>query len=165
MAKSALTSVAASAEKSALGEMSQASARRLRDALTAAGLRYTTQRAAVFAYLDCIRSHPTAEEIYQAVRDDVPQISLATVYNALDTLVAVKLATRIDGAHHTARYDATRDQHYHLRDTATGEIRDLDTRFDPELLDRLDPKLRDRLAREGFSVSGYRLEVLGKFRK
>ena len=142
--------------------MTPAAAQRLRDALADAGLRYTTQRAAVFAYLEWSRAHPTADEIFQAVRDDVPQISLATVYNALDALVEVNLATRLEGTNNTARYDSCRDEHYHLRDTATGEIRDLETPFDPELIDRLDPALRKRLQREGFEVTGYRLEVLGR---
>jgi Fur family peroxide stress response transcriptional regulator len=147
-----------------LAEMTPDAAKRLRDALTAAGLRYTTQRAAVFAYLEWARSHPTAEEIYLAVRDDVPRISLATVYNALDALVEVDLATRMEGVNHTARYDSCHDEHYHLRDTATGEIHDLTTPYDPELLDRLDPQLRKQLASQGFEVTGYRLEVIGRSR-
>ena len=142
--------------------MTPQAAGRLRDALTDAGLRYTTQRAAVFTYLESARCHPTAEEIYQAVRDEVPRISLATIYNALDALVDVNLAVRLDGPNNTARYDSCREQHYHLRDTATGEIHDLTTPYDPQLLDRLDPALRKRLAGDGFEVTGYRLEVLGR---
>ncbi|MCG8584114.1 MAG: transcriptional repressor [Pirellulales bacterium] len=148
-----------------LAEMTPEAALRLRESLSTAGLRYTTQRAAVFAYLEWARCHPTADEIYQAVRDEVPQISLATVYNALEALVDVNLATRLDGTNNTARYDSCREQHYHLRDTETGEIRDLSTPYDPELLDRLDPKLRKQLESEGIEVTGYRLEVLGRSRK
>ena len=151
--------------ESPLSEMTPESAERLREALATAGCRFTTQRAAVYAYLEGARSHPTAEEVFQAVRDDVPQISLATVYNALETLVQVRLATRMEGSNNTARYDSCRDEHYHLRDTATGEIRDLETPYDPKLLDQIDPKLREKLDREGFEVTGYRLEVLGKFRE
>jgi len=40
----------------------------------------------------------------------------------------------------------------------------LPAEFDPDLLSKLDPALLARLAREGFQVSGYRLEVLGSFR-
>ncbi len=145
--------------------MTPASAALLRNALARAGCRYTTQRAAVYAYLAGARSHPTADDVYRAVREDVPQISLATVYNALETLVEVQLATRLEGTNNTARYDSCREDHYHLRDTATGEIRDLETPFDAELLDLIDPKLRETLDRDGFEVTGYRLEVLGQFRK
>ena len=47
----------------------------------------------------------------------------------------------------------------------TGEIRDLPTRFDAELLNKLDPDLLERLSGMGFQVTGYRLEVLGRFEK
>ena len=93
----------------------------------------------------------------------IPRISLATVYNAAATLVAARLAAKLTHGDGAARYDCRGDSHYHLRDTATGEIRDLTTDFDPKLLERLDPQLVGRLARDGFEVTGYRLEVLGKF--
>ena len=52
--------------------------------LEAAGCRYTTQRAAVFGFLERVKTHPTAEEVYLAVRRALPRISLATVYKALE---------------------------------------------------------------------------------
>jgi len=133
-------------------------------ALRAAGCRYTPQRAAVFEYLEAVDTHPTADEVYHAVRGRIPRISLATVYNALEALVAAKLATKLTHGDGAARYDCRGDSHYHLRDTATGEIRDLPTTFDPKLLERLDSQLVRRLANDGFQVTGYRLEVLGQFR-
>lgn len=137
----------------------------VRRALEAAGSRYTGQRGAVFAYLAGTNSHPTAEEVYQAVRHAMPRISLATVYKALEALVAARLANKLTNGDASARYDCRGEDHYHLRDTATGEIRDLPADFDPELLVKLDPQLQTRLAAEGFQVTGYRLEVLGRFQE
>ena len=117
----------------------------------------------MFEYLERVDTHPTADEVYHAVRTRIPRISLATVYNALEALVAARLAAKLTHGDGAARYDCRGDSHYHLRDTATGEIRDLTTDFDPKLLERLDPQLVGRLARDGFEVTGYRLEVLGKF--
>ena len=51
----------------------------LRLALERAGWRYTRQRAAVFACLRSVTSHPTAEQVFAAVRQQIPNISLATV--------------------------------------------------------------------------------------
>ena len=59
----------------------------VREALEAAGCRYTAQRVAVFGYLEQVKTHPTAEEVYRAVRKQMPRISLATVYKALEALV------------------------------------------------------------------------------
>ncbi len=135
----------------------------VRGALDAAGCRYTAQRGAVFGFLQQVKTHPSAEEVYRAVRRDLPRISLATVYKALEALVDSRLATKLAHGDGTARYDCRGEDHYHLRDTATGEIRDLPVEFDPELLAKIDPGLVDKLAGSGFQVTGYRLEVLGRF--
>jgi Fur family peroxide stress response transcriptional regulator len=135
----------------------------LRSALDAAGCRYTVQRGAVFDFLKQAKTHPTAEDVYRAVRQDLPRISLATVYKALEALVDSRLATKLTNGDGSARYDCRAEDHYHLRDVSTGEIHDLPVDFDPALLDKLDPALVNKLAEAGFQVTGYRLEVLGRF--
>ena len=135
----------------------------VRGALEDAGCRYTAQRRAVFDFLHSVQTHPTAEEVYQAVRRDMPRISLATVYKALEALVESSLATKLNNGDGSARYDCRVEDHYHLRDIATGEIRDFPGEFDPQLLAKIDPALVERLAGSGFQVTGYRLEVLGRF--
>jgi Fur family transcriptional regulator, peroxide stress response regulator len=135
----------------------------LRAVLEAAGWRCTPQRLAVYDQLAFALNHPTAEEIFQAVRIKIPKIGLATVYKALEALVAVRAVTRLttgDGAG-SARYDARNDEHYHFRCLRTGSVHDLATRFDPELISRLDPHLAADLRLQGFIVTGYRLELLG----
>ncbi len=44
-----------------------------------AGLKYSRQRSAVLHYLRSVTSHPTAESVYQAIREEFPKISLGTV--------------------------------------------------------------------------------------
>src|SRR5689334_7485422 len=133
----------------------------LRAALDRAGWRYTRQRAAVFDYLRSMKSHPTAEEVYLAVRRQLPKISLATVYKALEALVASRLADKFTTGDGPARYDCHSDAHYHFRCLDSGDIHDLPTPYDPQLIDKLDPNLIEELRRQGFQVTGYRLEVLG----
>jgi Fe2+ or Zn2+ uptake regulation protein len=135
----------------------------LRNALEAAGLRSTSQRLAVYDQLAGMLHHPTAEEVFQAVRPSLPRISLATVYKALEALVAIGVVGRLNAADGSgpARYDARSDDHYHFRCLRTGTIHDLPTEFDPKLIDRLDPLLAEDLRRRGFEVTGYRLELLG----
>ena len=107
--------------------------------------------------------HPTADEVYRAVRRRIPHISLATVYNALEALVTSQLANKLTSGAGSARYDCGGKDHYHLRDVKTGEVRDLPIDFDPDLLRKLDPRLVAQLSQDGFQVTGYRLEVLGRF--
>ncbi len=147
-----------SATPSAAGEAE------LRRALERAGWRYTRQRAEVFAYLRCVESHPTAEQVFAAVRRHIPNISLATVYKALEALVDAGLAARLADGSGPLRYDGRPEAHYHLRCERTGQVRDLPLPYDPDLLQRLAPALLDELRRQGFEVRGHRLEVVGQFR-
>jgi Fur family transcriptional regulator, peroxide stress response regulator len=133
--------------------------------LEEAGFRCTPQRLAVYDYLTRAAHHPTAEDVYHAVRSVIPKISLATVYKALEALVvagmAAKVTTGTAAGDTSARYDARRDLHYHFRCLRTGAVHDLPTQFDPGLIDKLDPQLSDYLSRQGFQVTGYRLELVG----
>lgn len=135
----------------------------LRSALEAAGLRCTTQRLAVYDHLSGAEHHPTAEEVYQGVRRSVPKISLATVYKALEALVASGVATKLTAGDGSARYDARSDRHYHLRCLRSGSVHDLPTPFDPDLIAKLDPALMHTLRQQGFQVTGYRLELVGYY--
>jgi Fe2+ or Zn2+ uptake regulation protein len=135
----------------------------LRQALESAGLRCTPQRLAIYDELCGLLDHPTAEDIFQAVRARIPRISLATVYKALDALVTIGAAHRLtahDGPG-SARYDARSEEHYHFRCLRSGKVHDLPTRFDPELITKLDADLMESLGKQGFQVTGYRLELVG----
>jgi Fur family transcriptional regulator, peroxide stress response regulator len=135
----------------------------LRHALESAGWRYTRQRAAVYDYLRAARCHPTAEEVFAAVRSKIPKISLATVYKALEAMVDSQLANKLTSSDGPARYDLHNSEHYHLRCLTTGRVFDLPTPYDPHLIEKLDPGLLDELRKQRFQVTGYRLEVLGHF--
>ena len=135
----------------------------LREALEKAGWRFTRQRAAVYAYLRSVDSHPTAEEVYSAVRRCNPKISLATVYKSLEALVQCRLADKFTSSEGPVRYDSHSGSHYHLGCLRTGRICDLDTHFDAGLVAKLAPHLVQDLRKQGFVVTGYRLEVVGQF--
>ena len=136
----------------------------LRQALEKAGRRFTKQRAAVFRYLHSVETHPTAEQVFAAVRRSLPHISLATVYKALDSLVAAGVASRLTSEDGTARYDGRSDSHYHLRCLKTGQVRDLPLDYDPGLIERLAPQLTQWLREQGFELIGHRIELLGQFK-
>jgi Fe2+ or Zn2+ uptake regulation protein len=136
---------------------------RLRGALEEAGWRYTRQRQEVYDYLCSVDCHPTAEEVYHAVRCHIPKISLATVYKALEALASAGLATKLPDASGAARYDGRTEAHYHLRCARTGRVQDVPVPYSPNLLDRLDPALIDTLRAQGFHVTGHRLELVGYY--
>ncbi|HEX2094975.1 MAG TPA: transcriptional repressor [Longimicrobiaceae bacterium] len=125
----------------------------LRDALEAKGQRYTDQRAAVYRFLCSTTDHPTADEVFTAVRHQIADISLATVYKALETLVSCELAIKLTYGDGSARYDARTDDHCHSRCLSCGSVRDVP--------DGRVPSLPPIAVGEGFQVHGYRVEVVG----
>lgn len=128
---------------------------RLRKALEETGHRFTEQRAAVYRFLSSTTSHPNADEVFRVVRTDVPGISLATVYKSLETLVSCGLATKLTYSDGSARYDARTDPHHHARCVACGMVMDVPGSFSPSEMRTLVREV------EGFSVTGYRLELTG----
>jgi Fur family peroxide stress response transcriptional regulator len=127
----------------------------LRDALEANGQRFTEQRAAVYRFLAATKNHPTADEVFLAVRADVPVISLATVYKSLETLVGCGLAQKLAGGDGSARYDGRMDPHHHARCIVCSRMFDVPGHLGTRELSDL------RASRDGFRVTGYVLELTG----
>ena len=55
--------------------------------LSTSGFRFTPQRQHVYDVLMEERDHPTAEEVFIRAKREMPDISMATVYNCLSVLV------------------------------------------------------------------------------
>lgn len=127
---------------------------RLRTALEANGQRFTEQRAAVHRYLHGTQTHPSADDVFTSVRGVIPDISLATVYKSLETLVSCGLASKLTYSDGSARYDGRTDPHPHARCLACGKVWDLPGRLNAE-------SFLDLGDLPGFSVEGYRVEVVG----
>ena len=98
----------------------------LEDALERSGLRATKQREQVFSVLLNKRDHPTAEEIYARARREMPSISLATVYNCLETLTESGLIRAVNFEREPTRYCPNLTQHAHFYCKATGEVIDIE---------------------------------------
>ncbi|MFW6182193.1 MAG: Fur family transcriptional regulator [Chloroflexota bacterium] len=83
--------------------------------LRAVGLRLTPQRLAIYRSLAATDRHPTAQQLYEQLQDELPSLSQATVYNTLQALVERGLVHEIgdagDGAVH---YDADLVPHLNL---------------------------------------------------
>lgn len=127
----------------------------LREALESNGQRFTEQRAAVYRFLLGTDAHPTADDVFTSVRHDIPDISLATVYKSLETLVGCGLAIKLTYGDGSARYDGRTDPHHHARCLQCGKVMDVPTYVDARNLVGNVPPV------EGFAVEGYRLELVG----
>jgi Fur family peroxide stress response transcriptional regulator len=94
--------------------------------LTDSGLRPTPQREVVFKVILEKRDHPTADEIFVRVKSQLPSISLATVYNCLETLVQRGLVRQVNLERAPTRYCPNLHEHAHFHDDATGQVHDIE---------------------------------------
>jgi len=76
--------------------------------------RITKQRKAIFQALEGDTTHPTADEIFQRVKQDLPSISLATVYRNLKLLADEGIILEISTPDGPNRYDPQTHRHYHF---------------------------------------------------
>lgn len=103
--------------------------------LSESGVRPTPQREVVYHVILSKRDHPTAEEVFDRVKAQMPTISLATVYNCLDALVQSGLIKQVNYVRESTRYCPNLHEHAHFHDESTGAIHDID--LPPDLMDRL----------------------------
>lgn len=94
--------------------------------LADSGLRSTPQREVVYNVLLTKRDHPTADEVYVRVKSELPTISLATVYNCLETLVQCDLVRAVNFERGPTRYCPNLRPHAHFHDEQTGRTHDID---------------------------------------
>lgn len=116
----------------------------LAEHLAGSGLRSTPQREVVYRWLLGKRDHPTAEEVFARVKGEMPTISLATVYNCLETLVNCGLVRSVNFERGATRYCPNLQPHAHFHDERTGTTRDID--LPPELLAQIKAILPPDLA-------------------
>lgn len=89
------------------------------------GLKVTPQRIAIVRFLEGNSSHPSVEEIHREVARAFPTISLATVYNTLDTLEQIQEVQAITIDPTRKHYDPETRPHHHVICTDCRSIRDV----------------------------------------
>jgi len=87
---------------------------RLNERLATGGFRFTPQREHVYSVLLHKRDHPTAEEVFIRTKREMPDISMATVYNCLDALVRCGLVRQVMLERGAARFCPNMREHSHF---------------------------------------------------
>lgn len=113
----------------------------------------TVQRRVILDELVRRKDHPTADQIYDSVRDRLPEISRTTVYRVLDTFVKVGAIQKVLHPGAVARFDPIRERHHHLICERCGELFDLRAEAVPDVAL---PTLAD-----GFLIEDYTINFSG----
>ena len=92
----------------------------------AGDLRMTKQRQAVYDVLMAQLDHPTASEVFVRTKEKMPTISLATVYNCLETLTECGLVKQVNLDRAPSRYCPNQKEHAHFYCESCGEVSDVE---------------------------------------
>ncbi|NNK14655.1 MAG: transcriptional repressor, partial [Desulfofustis sp.] len=87
---------------------------------TQSDIRLTPQRQVILEELAKVKTHPTANEVYDMVRKRLPRIGLGTVYRNLELMADNGMILKLEVGGSQKRFDATTDLHYHIRCTGCG---------------------------------------------
>ena len=123
--------------------------------LREAGLRLTPQRLLIYQTLLQSKQHPTAQDLFETLKDRLPNLSQATLYNTLQAQVNVGLIQEIgaagDGAVH---YDADLTPHVNLICTRCHRVDDF---FDVPL----NAVAQQVAGQSGYQIQGARVAYYG----
>jgi Fur family ferric uptake transcriptional regulator len=124
------------------------------EVLKGSNLRLTRQRKVILDELRRMKSHPSADELYEAVRKSLPRISLGTVYRNLEILCDLGEIQKLELSGSLKRFDGNAMAHYHIRCIRCDCLADLPMETLPDVEARM-AGLTD------FQVIGHRLEFIG----
>ncbi|UDQ99013.1 transcriptional repressor [Lentisphaerota bacterium WC36G] len=118
-------------------------------------LSNTNQRRVIIEELKKLTSHPTADELYEIVKERLPKISLGTVYRNLEQLSAAGLIWKLELSGSQNRFDGNVEKHFHKRCPNCGAVEDIEYHAFAEA----DRHLTN--ACQNYAIEGYTLEFRG----
>ncbi len=116
------------------------------------GLKLTPQRLAVLEVLEGNTTHPSAEDVYRAVRIRFPTMSFATVYNTLETLKRRGRIIELTADPVKKRFDPNTTPHHHAICSCCSRIVDVMEEIRLETAGA---------AFSGFKITGHHVEFIG----
>ena len=99
--------------------------KRYEESIAQDGLRLTRQRKHVYGALLQRQDHPTAMEVFLRAKPEMESLSLATVYNVLETLAERGLVRKVHLDSGSTRYCANNAKHGHFTCTACCAVMDV----------------------------------------
>lgn len=123
--------------------------------ITITKMKQSNQRTIILNYLRSVKTHPTARQVYDAVRKVLPHISFATVYRNLNQLREEGVILELSYANKASHYDGNPNNHYHFSCQICGQVADLDSALPLEQVQSL---IGSQIKGQ---VLGYRLEFNG----
>ncbi len=121
--------------------------------------KLTPQRKIIIqAFFDNMEKHLSAEDVFNIVRQDHPEIGLATVYRTLDLLAELGILKKMNFGDNKFRYEfcPEKDNHHHHHLICLNCNKVIE--FEDDLLESLEALIAKRI---GFHVVDHQLKVFG----
>ena len=96
--------------------------------------KHFRKRDAILTYLRSTDQHPSAEAVYTALKQQIPDLSLGTVYRNISLFKDQGLIISLGSVNGVERYDGNIDPHVHFVCTGCGCVTDLHGLSIPEEL-------------------------------
>lgn len=127
------------------------------------GLKLTIQRKMVLdVILENYEEHLTCEEIYHKVKENCPNIGLATIYRTVSTFENIGLIQSMclnnDSIRYQLKNPTEKHNHHHLICESCGAIIDMND-------DLLEPLEKQIYSQKGFTVNNHRVQFFGRCSK
>lgn len=117
-------------------------------------LRYSHQREMIYQYLLSTKEHPSAEMIYNDLREEIQGLSLGTVYRNLKLLEELGKVRRVASFQNAERYDAICGDHVHFLCTGCGRVSDVMDADSDTLRNSIPLKNGYRIAKFDLTLTG-----------
>jgi len=116
--------------------------------------RKSQQRERILHLLEQTDTHPTADWIYSQLKEEIPELSLGTVYRNLKILLEQGHIQKLPFGSTYDRFEARREPHYHLVCEQCGTVSD----FEMPLYDEINRRAQKSST---FKVMRHRIDFFG----
>lgn len=117
-------------------------------------LKRSKQRELVYKTLCELKTHPTAEELYEILKKKMPRLSLSTVYRNLELLNSLGYIQKIDTGDRHKRFDGDPREHTHMHCIKCGRVVDIEMKDDFNFVDAI-------IDNKGFVVLSHSINFKG----
>ncbi len=117
-------------------------------------MKMTKQRKHIIETLKEVDTHPTADSVYEMVREKLPNVSMGTVYRNLKVLSKNGYIQRLDTVGLQKHYDGNTENHHHIVCEKCDRVSDLPVDM------RVYFSINEEKV-EGFKVTGYSFMMQG----
>ena len=140
---------------------------RVKQQLQQSSYKLTPQREATLRVLiENESDHLSAEDVYLMVKDNAPEIGLATVYRTLELLAELKVVDKVNFGDGVARFDLRKEGaehfHHHLVCMECGKVEEIEEDLLPQVEERVEREFKFKILDHRLTFHGVCTQCLAE---